>query len=362
MNCKTRLVALMIICMVALPWSGSTAAKLIEDLYSARVDVSSQASQQRQQAIRAAFDQVIIKVTGQSALLEHQAVQSARRNVNDYLLQYGYQRQGSQQQLEATFDGRKLRQLLADNELPYWGSRRPELLLWIAHEQDNNRRQLIGSGDESIFTQQLRTFARAAGIPIQLPLLDLTDAMTVSPTDVWGRFTQPVAKASRRYASDGYLMARITRLENPENPDQTYRLDWSVDVESRRLNGVVYAQSEDWLAEPFVNDLLQQLAKTYSVVSSDQQELIEVALEVQQLQRWQDVLVLEQFLSSVASVESVRLQQYSTERAQFTVVVRGSEDHLLQTIQLDGRLVSQDVSPFIEPKRQQQSVYRWVAN
>jgi len=42
--------------------------------------------------------------------------------------------------------------------------------------------------------------------------------------------------------------------------------------------------------------------------------------------------------------------------------VRGSEDHLLQTIQLDGRLVSQDVSPFIEPKRQQQSVYRWVAN
>ena len=353
------LLAALVLTLALVSWSKSAQAKLIDNLYTGLVDVSSQSQQHRQEAIGAAFDRVIVKVTGQRSLLEHPAIKSARREVNQYLVQYGYQRSGSQSQLQATFDGQKLRQLLAENELPYWGSRRPQLLLWIAQEQDSGRRQLIGSSNESIFTQQLRSYAEQLAIPIQLPLLDLTDSMQVSVTDVWGRFIGPVATASQRYVADGFVIARITERPLAEDPEQKYQLDWRIDVESKRLTGVVYASSMDWLAEPFVNDMLNKLAQQFSVTNSNQQAQIEVPLMVENLTSWQDVLALEAFLASIPSVVSTQLQRYSSEQAQLLVVVRGNEDNLLQSIQLDGRLVTQDIGPFVVPQAEQQTVYRW---
>lgn len=358
---NTTLALTLLLMSAANGWLVPAQAKLIEDLYSAEVRVSSQAGQQRQQAIREAFDQVVIKLTGRSELVEHPAIKQAKSQVSDYLVQYGYQDTDQRLTLKATFDGRKLRDLLADNELPYWGSRRPQLLLWIVREDDNGRRELISSGDESIFSQQLRFLSVQNGVPMQWPLLDLTDNMIISSTDVWGRFLQPIKEASERYASDGIVVAKIVSTENPEQPDRNWRLDWYFEVDSLRLNGEVYAESRDWLAEPFVTQLQQQLAEAYSVVRTEQQEIVRVPIIVQQLSDWRAVLELENFLKSIASVQSVHLQQYSVEQSEFVIEVRGNADHLLQSIQLDGRLISQEVGPFVDPQQQQTTTYQWNA-
>ncbi|WP_411020094.1 DUF2066 domain-containing protein, partial [Salmonella sp. ZJJH21_0028] len=59
-------------------------ARLIENLYSAEVEVASQSSSHRQQAIGKAFDRVITKLTGQAELTGHDAIQRAKRDVNNY--------------------------------------------------------------------------------------------------------------------------------------------------------------------------------------------------------------------------------------------------------------------------------------
>ena len=77
--------------------------------------------------------------------------------------------------------------------------------------------------------------------------------MTVSPTDVWGRFTQPVAygAACVRWVPDGTLPPEPkTRIR----PTVLTGLPMSV----RRLNGVVCTKER--VSRTFVNDLLQQLA------------------------------------------------------------------------------------------------------
>mgnify|MGYP003138442372 FL=1 len=81
-------------------------ARLIENLYSAEVEVASQSSSHRQQAIGEAFDRVIIKLTGKSDATEHEAIERAKRDVNNYLVQYGYSDNQGQRTLTATFDGR----------------------------------------------------------------------------------------------------------------------------------------------------------------------------------------------------------------------------------------------------------------
>lgn len=354
-----RLTGVLVAAIMAVLLASSNAqAKLIENLYSATVDVGSQDPRLRQQALVDAFRQVIVKVTGKPDLGNDPALTAAARNVNELLVQYGYRRQGSQTQLTATFDGRKLRDLLAANEMPYWGSRRPQLLLWMATDT-RGKRELIGSSDESVFTQQLRAQAEQLAIPIQLPLLDLTDTMQVSVTDVWGRFIGPLQAASLRYATDGFAIVRVTDNPLAEDSDKRYQLDWRVIVDDKRLQGVVYASSTDWLAEPFMNDLAQTLAAEYSVVNSDQQALVELPLLVAGLEQWQQVLAVEAFLQSIPSVEAVKLAQYDREQSQFIVTVRGSEDNLLQSMQLDGRLRSQEISPFVNPEMSRRTIYQW---
>lgn len=335
-------------------------AKLIDNLYSAEVEVSSQSRQARQTAIANAFNRVLVKLTGQPEILNQQAIRQARGQVSNFLVQYGYSSNQGQQTLTATFDGKKLRQLLADNQLPYWGSRRPELLAWLAIEGDTGRRQLIDSSNESIFIQQLRFYARQSGVPLQLPLMDLTDAQKVSATDVWGRFMQPIKAASERYYPDGVLVAKITEHPQADDPEKRAELDWQIEVDDLRLSGTVFASSDDWLAEPFITDLQQQLAENYGVMANDNANLQTVPITVAGLADWQSVLQLEEFLTSVDSVQSVQLTQYSAQQSNFTVAVRGNGDHLLQAIQLDGRLQHKPIIPFAEPEEKERVVYRWI--
>ncbi|MGM0481872.1 MAG: DUF2066 domain-containing protein [Pseudomonadota bacterium] len=358
-RCSVSLALVWFCLMVSSSWVVPAQAKRVENLFSAEVEVSSQSRAQRQKAIREAFQRVVLKLTGTPSSLSHDAIRQAQSQVNTYLLQYGYKNPASGLRLTARFDERKIKQLLAENKLPYWGNRRPELLLWIAKESKVGRRQLIGSRDESVFTQRLRFLATQTGLPIQLPLLDLTDAMTVSVTDVWGRFLGPVRQAGQRYDTDGLLIARISFNADREQQRPAWKLDWSAHVDQLRLTGEVFAESQDWLAEPFVKQLQQQLAAAFSVVSSTEKNLVEVPITIKQLTGWRDIIALESFLKSITSVSSVKLTRYSAEQSKFLIQVQGSAGHLLQSIQLDGRLQLEQVSPFIAPDEKQEPSYIW---
>ena len=58
---------------------------------------------------------------------------------------------------------------------------------------------------DSRFSAATQFFARQLSLPIRMPLMDLTDSFTISPTDVWARFMQPIKETSKRYGSDGLL-------------------------------------------------------------------------------------------------------------------------------------------------------------
>lgn len=331
-------------------------ARLIDNLYSAEVEVASQSESNRQQAIDKAFERVIYKLTGQAELVRHEAIQRAKRDVNNYLVQYGYSDNHGQRTLIATFDSRKLRTLLAEYQLPYWGSRRPQLMLWIAKENESGQRMIIDSSSESIFTQQLRFFARQYSIPIQLPLMDLTDSFSISGTDVWGRFLSPIRTASERYSPDGMLLGRIIQRSEADKP---WSLNWSVEIGDDRLSGEVTATSKAWLAEPLIEQLMAKLAARYSVTAGDENIRNTMTVKVEQLVGLNRVLQLESFLKSIVTVRDVRLLAYSQAMSEFEIVVNGPVDQVLQAINLDGRLVSQKQDSFAATRQADAIIYRW---
>ena len=56
---------------------------------------------------------------------------------------------------------------------------------------------------------------QAMGLPVSLPLMDLDDNMAVTATDVWGRFADPVLKASQRYGAEMVVLGKLSPEGRP---------------------------------------------------------------------------------------------------------------------------------------------------
>ncbi|MEX1220633.1 MAG: DUF2066 domain-containing protein [Idiomarina sp.] len=324
--------------------SATAAAVELDDLYEAQVSVYSQAQAERQRALEQVFEQMIVKVTGNSGVVSEDAVKQAKGQVSDYLVQYGYRTENSQQWLWASFDESKVNALLRTIDAPIWGNRRPRLMVWMAQEENDGTRDIIASDSTTVMKQQLLNRARERGVPVALPLMDLTDRMRVSVTDVWGRFEQPLQRAAQRYTADGLLMTRVYRSTNPDaNGDWVF--EWQAMVGNERIYGREVGNDPALMAAPLVDSVAEQLADLYGIRSSDAQSDA-LTIRVLQLDSIDSVLSVEKFLASLSIVKQVDLLEFGDGKAEFTLQLHGDAKRAQQTIGLDRRMQMVNENPF----------------
>lgn len=146
------------------------AAEEVTELYQHRVQVNSQAASERNSALQDALQATLLKLTGDSSVLDHPAVTEALRNVRDLVVQYGYQ-QDEQLWLWAQFDQPQVDRLIQQADSGIWSTMRPKLLLWLVVEEQDLTRKIMASDNEAIIVQQLRNAARSAGYRYNFPYL-----------------------------------------------------------------------------------------------------------------------------------------------------------------------------------------------
>lgn len=198
----------------------------------ARVTVPDQSTSSQRKAVTKALSDVLIKMTGQPDAVRNPALRSAIRSASQYLLSYRFEiTTDNELQYVAEFDKDALMTLLREQELPVWGERRPESLVWLAIEGDDHKRFILDEGQaqsqQSEIANVMTQVANDRGIRLSLPLMDLTDTQAISVYDVWGRFAERLSAASARYTVDGVLGARLYKpsvsdvpeFEQPEIPD-----------------------------------------------------------------------------------------------------------------------------------------------
>ncbi|RUO81472.1 DUF2066 domain-containing protein [Idiomarina tyrosinivorans] len=331
-------------------------AEILEDLYKSQVSVNTQTGQERSRALREAFKQTLARVSNISDWDNvAPAIDRALADVDTYLIQYAYTQHNGQTFLQAEFDETKITALLRSAQLPIWGKRRPQLMLWMAVESRDGERKILASDSESIFTQQLRNQATIRGVPMALPLMDLRDAMAVSLTDVWGRFISPIRRASERYDVDGVVVGRL--LYQPEQ-QPNWRLNWYLEIGNERLHGQIKGNDPDYMAVPLVDDIGNRLAQQFSV-RTDAGEASQLIVEIEGLDSLADVLNVESFLKSIAAVQRVQLEQYGHQQGRFKLWLLGSAERVYQAIDLDGRLTQHQRSPFAMPETLTANRYVW---
>lgn len=332
------------------------AAVELKQLYQSSVAVSSQAANEREQALQTALRQALLKISGDDSLLDSPSVKQAMRSVRDYVVQYGY-RQEDELLLWAQFDQEKINQLIQQAGSGIWSNLRPELLIWLAIEDESLQRQLIASGDETVFVQQLKNAAASRGLPIKLPLLDLNDNMSISVLDVWGRFDDQLAFASVRYSPDGMVIARVFQADSAVTTDR-WMLDWTLQLGELRWRGEVTGMDRSGLGAKLIADLSTRLAQRYRI-GAEVEQFNTWRLQVYDLADLIQVIRAEQLLSSLPAVSSVQLIAFGGNRAEFELGLKADPARIMQAIDL-----SKQMRPVSGPDDSTAELsaprYRWV--
>ncbi|MGB5726942.1 MAG: DUF2066 domain-containing protein, partial [Thiogranum sp.] len=197
--------------------SVTTHAARVDDLFQVEVTAGGRDARSRDAALGEALGQVLVRITGSTESLSKSTLKPLFKNPSRFAQQYRFREipaetpgQAEHLRLWVQFDGVALAREVREAGLPYWGSERPDVLLWLAID-DRGRRYLVSDNSGGSVARSLSQSAYRRGLPLTLPLMDLEDQRAVQFTDVWGGFVGALESASQRYRPQVILVGKLGR-------------------------------------------------------------------------------------------------------------------------------------------------------
>jgi hypothetical protein len=310
----------------------------VTDLYESEVAVSGQGRTERHKAVRTALAEVLIKVSGNEQVALLPGIPELLGRSQQFLQQYRYRTETigagevgttePQQWLWIRFNQAGLDKALREINVPIWGRSRPRTLLWLAVEQQGQRRLLGGSeGAELLAT--ITGQAKRRGIPLVLPLLDLEDQQRIKASDVWLNFQDNIINASARYPSEAILVGRLLDRGNGR-----WQGRWSLNLDGQMYDWSHTSRLETVLAYG-IQGTASALAERFVRVSTGVPG--ELRILVKDIYNLADFARSERYLHALDTVTEVHAGQIDRDRVLFAVKTRGDRQALLEAVRLSNR-------------------------
>ena len=340
----------------------------VENLYSAKVAVATQSAGDRDQALKNALRAILVKVGGKE--IEHPFIAQAIKNYNQYVTQYQYIRSDDKVLLYVSFDETKVNQLFKESDLAIWGRLRPQVMVWLV-EEDGFERQIISSTSNSLLPNTINEFSQLRGLPLVMPIMDLTDHTALPLTDVWGRFSQPVAQASARYMADAVVVIRVSNSSLVQTQDDmkdcplcqknNLAVDWSLMTDAQSEHAQIFSEqylgdNVDKLLITALSDITDIIYQQYALSTSNSNE---IQIDVANIGSLVDLIAVSDFLSELSAVQSVQLISVKATNRRFKLSLIGSQQALFASLKLSEQL-NRYVDPLAAPEEKGQvPVFYW---
>ncbi|MCH7376489.1 DUF2066 domain-containing protein [Aeromonas sp. MR19] len=304
-------------------------AAQVTDLYQGKAPTSGDMVAAQSQAL----GDVLVKVTGKRDILTQPAVVKALAAPGDYVQHYGYQDLGPVKFLKADFDVAKVNALISQSKFALLGPARPQVAIWLVINE--GERRVLPDQSSDGWAAALRTQSQAMGLPVSIPLMDLDDNMAVNATDVWGRFADPILKASQRYGAEMVVLGKLT----PEG--EKWSIDWGLygpkaGGELAELTRGSGSGTQAEVAQGFADGLAAWLVQNYgariSGVASSQ------TLVVEGLSGIDGMITVQKMLQGMASVTKVEIGKLEGDKVTFNLALQGDKAELIRGLQLESRL------------------------
>ena len=272
-------------------------AEILTGLYQVREPVSSQTPEERTQASQKALETLVLRLTGDAMAVQSPALEAIRKDPQQIISQYGYDA-GPPESLQVDFDPVSTDRALRQAGLSLWGTNRPALLGWWLNDSVDGS-SLVGDGQSA--AEPLRLAAQHRGLPLRLPLADLSEQLVGTAENLEGSNPAPLKDASERYGADALLAVHAHEDEGK------WTAKWRLWVGEQQEQGSAEAPDQAALADAVMLAVSQRLAPRYAVKPGISTEQL---LEVQgmTLERYAQLTrLLEPFGGQLKSVDGDRI-------------------------------------------------------
>jgi hypothetical protein len=330
--------SILLIAVLMLIASAARAAPL-EDLYVAEVLVPDDGKEHLAAGAREGLMQVLVRVSGTTAVRDDPAMRRALANASQYYYQYSYDAtdqtldvDGEPVQariLKVSYEPSAVARLLRSGGFRVWGSNRPTIMLWIA-VNDGSGRHLISESDNSELVKSLNRQAKRRGLPLLYPLLDLEDEASLSTAAVWGFFLDKVSDASQRYNPDSILTARVQRLG-----DGRWSAHWSYQISGKWMNVDNVADDVDDLVQEVVDKIADDLVSRYAIGSGRGF----VWMQIEGVDSLEDYASVGSYLEKLLPVVDTQVEEVNGDEVVYRLNTEGKSRQLVDIIELDKKMV-----------------------
>ncbi len=289
-----RVIYRLIVLCVALGAALPSQAEQLRGLYQVREPVSGQQAEERAAALQRAFDTLLLRLTGDAQVAKRQEVAALRDDPQQLISKYGYEGE----HIVVDFDPGTTERSLRRAGVSLWGSNRPTLLVWWLNERVEGT-QLLGDGQDG--AAPLRSAAQHRGLPVRLPLADLSEQLLATPDAFGANSRQTLGDASERYDADVLLAVHAREA------DSAWQGEWKVWLDDEARDGTAKADSLEGLADAVLLAVSQYLAPRYVVAPGAASDLTVEILGADVARFAELDRLLEPFGGSLLRVESDRL-------------------------------------------------------
>jgi len=231
-----RLIYRSLILCLALGMALPSQAEQLRGLYQVREAVSGQQAQERAAALQRAFDTLLLRLTGDAEVGKRQAVAALREDPQQLISKYGYEGE----HIVVDFDPGTTERSLRRAGVALWGANRPSVLAWWLNERVEGT-QLLGDGQDS--AAPLRAAAQHRGLPLRLPLADLSEQLLATPEAFGANSQQTLGEASERYDADVLLAVHARQ------GDSGWQAQWKVWLDDGQRDGKAEGENLEALAD-----------------------------------------------------------------------------------------------------------------
>lgn len=317
----------------------------VRDLYLVKLPVAQQGRTVLWNASLKGFKEVLVRKSGSSEILSSPEVQRAYRKVTSYLQRFEYASQEDNSEfpyeIALYFEPRLIDNLIQEAKMPLWGSNRPLTIIWLAVEENFERKIVLESEEEQSLYPRLKENAVRRGLPIIMPLMDLEDELAVSISDIWGRFPSTIKQASLRYPSDVVMYGRINQV------GETWQGKFGYINQDQEVAFDALGESQQEVIANMMDTLADRLCDKYCVVQEIGQKN-ELLINVTDISNFKQFKAAENYLADLSSVNKVEVIKVTKYDVLFKLTLLGQINSTVEGIALSQKMIA------VEPPEEMQ--------
>lgn len=326
-------------------------AVVVANLYNVELLVTDQRTKTRNAAFADGLAEVLIRASGNHAVLDQIRISSASAYVQQFLYKEiddeeandgGANKPAARYRLLVRYNPGKIIELLRANAQPVWSEHRNEAVIWLA-VRDGSNRYILKRNDLSALKTSVEAVASRRSLPVVWPLYDSRDRQQLTFADVWAAFAGPVNTVSARYSDGPVVIGRLAWNGNQ------WSGEWSVFIDQITRSWVFTNRDYDALISQAMELSIDEIGGHYAVldaqVGSGSPDLL---VEIEQVNSIAAYRKLDQYLGSLPAVKGVRLVSMDVGgHVVFAVSLRSRQEDFEKLVAIDHTLQQVSVTESI---------------